>query len=151
MTDQEQYDQNYDYNAQNYNNQDYDENQYQQNWDIPDQANPYHPAYEQEASNPENYEQQTYETTPQTIEQHLDDVLEKIVQTQPNTEFLDLQNQGITSITQISRHVEKLTSLKDLNLEDNQIKSFNDEPDIAKCFNKIQNLNINGMKFTDFS
>jgi TRAP-type C4-dicarboxylate transport system substrate-binding protein len=69
--------------------------------------------------------------------QHLDTVLAKIVETQPNTEFLDLQNQGITSVTQISKYIEQLKDLKDLNLEDNRIETFSDEPELSKCFAQI--------------
>lgn len=60
----------------------------------------------------------------------LQETLQKIVQQEPQTEFLDLTNQNIELIqTNLMPCIAQLTNLKELNLEDNEIKSL--PPDLS--------------------
>lgn len=79
---------------------------------------------------------------------NLQQTLQKIVEYEPNTEFLDLQNQNIESIEHnLQPYISRLVKLKELNLEDNEIRSL--PKNLAPIFPSLENLNLNGNNFDD--
>ena len=63
------------------------------------------------------------------------EVLQRIIEMEPHTEFLDLSNQKIHRIEEIEAHLLQLRNLQDLNLEDNLLESL--PPDLSLIFSQI--------------
>jgi Leucine-rich repeat (LRR) protein len=63
------------------------------------------------------------------------EILQRIVEMEPNTEFLDLSNRKIRRIEEIEEYLRQLRDLQDLNLEDNLLESL--PPDLSLIFPRI--------------
>ena len=63
------------------------------------------------------------------------EVLQRIIEMEPNTEFLDLSNQKIRRIEEIEAYLLQLRNLQDLNLEDNLLESL--PQDLSLIFPQI--------------
>lgn len=75
--------------------------------------------------------------------------LKELLEVQKDTEYLDLSEQSIESITDdLMPYIAQFENLKELNLEDNCILRLPD--DLSEIFRNIQIINLNGNEFDDY-
>jgi hypothetical protein len=69
---------------------------------------------------------------------------------EPDTEYLDLSDQNITSIEKdLEPFLSQFKFLKELNLEDNSLKSL--PLNLSAILPKMEIINLNGNDFDDFN
>ena len=69
---------------------------------------------------------------------------------EPDTEYLDLSDQNITSIEKdLEPFLSQFKFLKELNLEDNSLKSL--PHNLSTILPKMEIINLNGNDFDDFN
>jgi Leucine-rich repeat (LRR) protein len=81
-------------------------------------------------------------------ERDLRSSLSELVQLQPELEFLDLSNQGIVDLDELSEHLAQFTNLRELSLEDNDIQKLSAK--FSASVPKISVLNLNGNDLSPF-
>lgn len=74
--------------------------------------------------------------------------LQELAQHQPDTEFLDLSNQGITDLDLLSNHLSRFPNLRELSLEDNEIQKLSAK--FVAALPKLSVLNLNGNDLDPF-
>ena len=74
--------------------------------------------------------------------------LKEIAKLQPDTEYLDLSNQGISSIDELEPHIYGFKNLRELNLEDNEIKSL--PQSFVDGLPQLEIVNLNGNELHPF-
>ena len=88
------------------------------------------------------------EDEPEDQEVDIIDSLKELASLQPDTEYLDLSNQGICSIKQLEPHLYDFKNLRELNLEDNEIT------EVPRSFvigaPQLEILNLNGNELGQF-
>ena len=74
----------------------------------------------------------------------------EILRVEPDTEYLDLSDQNITSIEKdLEPFLSQFKFLKELNLEDNSLKSL--PLNLSAILPKMEIINLNGNDFDDFN
>ena len=74
----------------------------------------------------------------------------EILRVEPDTEYLDLSDQNITSIEKdLEPFLSQFKFLKELNLEDNSLKSL--PLNLSDILPKMEIINLNGNDFDDFN
>ena len=74
----------------------------------------------------------------------------EILRVEPDTEYLDLSDQNITSIEKdLEPFLSQFKFLKELNLEDNSLKSL--PLNFSAILPKMEIINLNGNDFDDFN
>ena len=79
--------------------------------------------------------------------QNLQDMVQENLQNQPDTTFLDLQDQEIENLSVIMDSLSKFEYLEELNLSNNQLQGL---PADLSSLKTVANLNLQNIAFDDF-
>ena len=79
--------------------------------------------------------------------QNLQDMVQENLQNQPDTTFLDLQDQEIENLSVIMDSLSKFEYLEELNLSNNQLQGL---PANLSSLKTVANLNLQNIAFDDF-